>query len=181
MFAESAQIVEGVTGYDISAAAVVRLSRPSDAAIDLVYRTVDGSAMQLVDFIAPANGTLHFQPLQTVAALPVLVFGDPFAETDESFVVEFTPSSALAGPGAGNQGSVSEFTILDGGLLPPPARLQIEAGTDVRLDEGSSLQRGLVLSDGDDNGAAGREYVIDYGDGTVHMVTAPCTVVTSTR
>lgn len=156
-----------MAGYDISAAAVVRLSRPSDAAIDLVDRTVHGFGHATCSLRAPPNGTLHFEPLQTVAAVPVLVLGDPFPGTDESFVVEFTPSSALAGPGAGNEGSISTVTILDGDLLPPPARLEIEASADVRLDEGSSLQRGLVLSDGDDNAAAGRDYVIDYGDGTV--------------
>lgn len=90
LFAESSQVVEGVAGYDREATAIVRLSRPSDTAIDLAYTTVAGSATAGSDF-TPTTGTLHFDPLQTVAAVQVAVTGDADNEVDETLTVQFTP------------------------------------------------------------------------------------------
>ncbi|MBK7901448.1 MAG: hypothetical protein IPJ99_19385 [Betaproteobacteria bacterium] len=47
------------------------------------------------------------------------------------------------------------------------ATLSLEAGANAALDEGATFSRNLSFSDGEDNGAAGWTYSIDYGDGTV--------------
>ncbi|MHB1186316.1 PKD domain-containing protein, partial [Thiobacillus sp.] len=46
------------------------------------------------------------------------------------------------------------------------ATLSVNAGADTSLDEGATLARTIAFSDGQDNGAAGWSYSIDYGDGS---------------
>ena len=44
--------------------------------------------------------------------------------------------------------------------------LSMDAGGDATLNEGGTFTRTVTFSDGEDNGAAGWGYVIDYGDGS---------------
>ncbi|WP_287719921.1 PKD domain-containing protein, partial [Nitrosomonas sp.] len=52
-------------------------------------------------------------------------------------------------------------------VTAPTPTLSFEAGADVTLDEGTTFTRTIVFSDGEDNGAIGWGYTIDYGDGTI--------------
>ena len=164
LFVESPQIVEGADGFNRNVGVVARLSRPSDAAIDLAWSTANGSASAGPDYTA-RSGTLHFEPLQQTAVARVPIIGDAINEADETFTVNVTPSTALSSGTAGTTGTV---TILDGDRLPPPATLALEAGANVLIDEGSAFSRALVVSDDEDNGGDGYRYTVDYGDGTLN-------------
>ncbi|HRO56561.1 MAG TPA: PKD domain-containing protein, partial [Nitrosomonas europaea] len=48
-----------------------------------------------------------------------------------------------------------------------PDGVSVNAGTDAIIDEGSIFTRTITFSDGEDNGAAGWNYSIDWNDGTV--------------
>ncbi|MCB1958823.1 MAG: hypothetical protein KDG55_24375, partial [Rhodocyclaceae bacterium] len=52
-------------------------------------------------------------------------------------------------------------------VTAPTATLSVEAGADASLLEGETLVRSVAFSDGSDDGAAGWNYEIDYGDGTI--------------
>ena len=52
-------------------------------------------------------------------------------------------------------------------VTQPSATLSLEAGPNASLAEGSTFTRSITFSDGEDNGAPGWAYSIDYGDGTV--------------
>src|SRR5262249_34992402 len=69
----------------------VRLSATYDAEVDVDYTTLDGSALAGSDYQA-AKGTLVIPKGQTVATIPVLVYGDKVAEFTESFSVQVTGS-----------------------------------------------------------------------------------------
>ena len=76
------------------AVATVSLAAASDRVVTVDYTTQDGTATAGVDYTATA-GTLTFAPGVTRQDIHVTVFGDVFAEADETFsVVLSNPSNA---------------------------------------------------------------------------------------
>ncbi|MFC5768639.1 PKD domain-containing protein, partial [Thauera sinica] len=82
---------------------------------------------------------------------------------------DYTISVSLADED-GTHAGVATRTV---SITAPTATLSFEAGADAAIDEGETFTRSIVFSDGEDNGAAGWSYSIDYGDGTVVTGTTP--------
>ncbi|MFZ0159330.1 MAG: PKD domain-containing protein [Kineosporiaceae bacterium] len=70
--------------------------------------------------------------------------------------------AALIGPAQGAGAAV----------LPP---VSIDAGADTTVLEGSAVSRSVVIVDGEDNGAPGWTYSVDYGDGSAAVTGATLT------
>jgi hypothetical protein len=113
---------------------------------------------------------------------------DPGTDTPTSYVIDWgdgTPAQTVAAgtasvthtyAAAGNFAVGVSVVDEDGSFSagsqavvvnPASATLSFEAGPNATLNEGSTFTRTLTLNDGEDNGAAGWTYTIDYGDGTV--------------
>ena len=79
----------------------VTLSKASDEAVTVEYRTVGVTAEEGVDYTA-ATGTLTFLPGSRREVIEVATIEDELAESDEGFTVELSgPSGAVLGDGAG--------------------------------------------------------------------------------
>jgi hypothetical protein len=91
-----ASIVEG-SGGATSAVLTVSLTNASTLAISLDWTTIDGSALQGIDYTA-GSGTLTFAPGVTSQTIAIAVAGDLLDERDESFsIVLANPAWALLG------------------------------------------------------------------------------------
>ncbi len=113
---------------------------------------------------------------------------DPGTDTPTSYLIDWGDGSAVQTVAAGSASathsyaSAGSFTIAvsvvdeDGtfaagstavAVTQPSATLSLEAGPNASLAEGSTFTRSINFSDGEDNGAPGWTYSIDYGDGTI--------------
>ena len=80
----------------------VSLSGASTSEITLTYETANGTAIAPTDYMAIAQGTLTFDPGQTVKTITVLVNGDFDAESNETFFVNLRdPIGGVLGDGQG--------------------------------------------------------------------------------
>ncbi|HLF62215.1 MAG TPA: HYR domain-containing protein, partial [Saprospiraceae bacterium] len=72
----------------------VRLSGPSDQTITVSFKTVNGTAKNLLDYRS-RTGILTFQPGQTLKTIRVTIIVDGIAEPDEYFLIKlFNPQNA---------------------------------------------------------------------------------------
>ena len=108
------------------------------------------------------NGTVSFAAGEVSKTVTVNVIGDTTIEPDENFIL--TLSNAVNGVFTT---SSADGTIQNDDL----ASIEVYAGSDVSLNEGDTFTRTVIFSDGQDNGAQGWSYSIDYGDGTTHSGT----------
>ncbi|HRN82949.1 PKD domain-containing protein, partial [Nitrosomonas europaea] len=112
---------------------------------------------------------------------------DPGVDTVTSYIVNWGDGNISSYDNAGEvshiYASTGDFIITVGlidedgthaevatqavAVTAPTPTLSFEAGADVTLDEGTTFTRTIVFSDGEDDGAAGWNYTIDYGDGTI--------------
>ena len=123
----------------------------------------------------------------TAYALTLGAVTDPGIDTVTSYIVNWGDGNISSYDSAGEvshtYASAGDFVITvdlideDGthtevatqalAVTAPTPTLSFEAGADVTLDEGTTFTRTIVFSDGEDNGAIGWGYTIDYGDGTI--------------
>ncbi|MFT7286937.1 MAG: hypothetical protein ACI87W_001046, partial [Halieaceae bacterium] len=87
-------VSEGDTG-ESAAIFTAYLSRPAGQAITIAYTTQGVTATAGEDFTAIA-GELSFAPGQQYASVAVPVLGDSTVEGDETFVINFSSSAAIA-------------------------------------------------------------------------------------
>lgn len=83
---------------------VIRLSEPATDAVTVNYNTLSGAAERGEDIVNSGsyslNGTITFQPGQTVQTIYIRVGSDYLDEMDEDFVVQLTnPTNAAFGNG----------------------------------------------------------------------------------
>lgn len=99
----------------------VRLTSPASSKVTVQYRTVEGTALEGMDY-AVTNGVVEFQPGETEQSINVLIIADALDEPDETFAVQLfdVVNAALARP-------EGEGTILDN---DPPA---------IRISDASAL------------------------------------------
>ncbi len=83
-----ATITEGDAGTT-NAVFTVHLSKTNDQIISVDFATADGSALAGLDYIA-TNGTLTFNPGETLQTISVPVLGDLLDETNETFFVNLS-------------------------------------------------------------------------------------------
>ena len=123
----------------------VTLSKASDEAVTVEYRTAAGTAEEGVDYTA-ATGTLTFLVGERRATIEVETIEDELAELDEVFTVELSgPSGAVLGDGIG------VGTIADDEAAP-----EVSIG-DARVDEGGTAEFEVTLS-----GASDRAVTVEY-------------------
>ena len=123
----------------------VTLSKASDEAVTVEYRTAAGTAEEGVDYTA-AVGTLTFLVGERRATIEVETIEDELAELDEVFTVELSgPSGAVLGDGIG------VGTIVDDEAAP-----EVTIG-DARVDEGGTAEFEVTLS-----GASDRAVTVEY-------------------
>ena len=124
----------------------VTLSKASDEAVTVEYRTVGVTAEEGVDYTA-ATGTLTFLAGSRREVIEVATIEDELAESDEGFTVELSsPSGAVLGDGTG------VGTIADDEAAP-----EVTIG-DARVDEGGTAEFEVTLS-----GASDRAVTVEYG------------------
>ncbi|MGH8246046.1 MAG: Calx-beta domain-containing protein, partial [Gammaproteobacteria bacterium] len=118
-------VMEGDAGTT-DAILTVTLSVVSGQTVTVDYATTNGTALAGTDYVA-TNGTVSFEPGETVQTITVRVNGDAFNEVPENFFVH------LSDPGNANlANSQAEVTINNDDPLPT---LAIQ---DVTLTEGNS-------------------------------------------
>ena len=149
----------------------VELSEPASEAIEVAYRTVDGSATAGEDFVGK-EGTLTFAPGETSKSVAVTLLPDLVAEGDEMFTLSLT----------GPDGIVEAIGIIeedDGGSggTPMPPKVSIADVTVAEEDGSASLAVTLAAPAASDltvrfetmNGSAGpgSDYVARSGSLTL--------------
>lgn len=84
-----ALVVEGPVGTDVTASFPVTLSAPSPRQVSVQFDVVEGSATSGIDY-DHASGIVTFAPGQTNGSINVLVHGDAFGESHETFSVQLS-------------------------------------------------------------------------------------------
>ncbi|MCP5236065.1 MAG: cadherin-like domain-containing protein [Zoogloeaceae bacterium] len=108
----------------------------------------DPAGVTILAFDQPANGTLSLQADGGFRYTP----NRGFKGTE---TIDYTTSDGV-------DTATASFTI---NVIDPLETVTVEAGTGTALLEGETLTRTVVFTDGEDNGAAGWTYEVDYGDG----------------
>lgn len=114
---------EGDAGAPGALLFAVHLSAPSDEAVTVSYRTVDGTAAAGSDYQG-ASGTLTFAPGETEATVRVPLVGDAAVESNERFSLVLTDAH-----GASIADGLATGTILNDDAAAPPAGGDILAFT----------------------------------------------------
>ena len=136
---------------------VVLLSVPSGRTVTVDYRTVDGTAVTVLDYTA-TDGTLTFAPGETEKTIPVAVIDDALDEPDETFTVVLSNPDNAVLSAEEDEGTA---TIIDNDA----PTLSID---DVTVDEGDEIAVFVVLL----SVPSGRTVTVDYRtvDGTAVTV-----------
>jgi hypothetical protein len=91
-----------------SVAVGVVLSEPSTAVVGIEYRVTGGTATTGEDFIL-LDGSVTFQPGETVKTIPLVIIDDLIEEDDETIVITLSnPANAVLG-----KNTTYTYTILD--------------------------------------------------------------------
>jgi hypothetical protein len=84
-----------VSEDDAFVSIVLQLSRISADTITVDYQTVDGSAIQLVDYV-PGSATLTFEPGEQLKVFQIGIINDGVSESDEVFGIDLlNPTGAV--------------------------------------------------------------------------------------
>ena len=138
LFVSDPTIMEGDTGTK-QAVFEIQLSQAYSKDITLSYRTQDGTATAGSDYTAK-SGTVTFLAGQTTASVAVTILTDAVLESDETFSLIVTPTSAIAN---GTDDSTGVATIRDSGI-------------DYEIVKGGSGNNKLY-------GASGKDHLYGYG------------------
>ncbi|WP_319414306.1 Calx-beta domain-containing protein [uncultured Cohaesibacter sp.] len=111
LFVSDPTIMEGDTGTK-QAVFEIQLSQAYSKDITLSYTTQNGTATAGSDYTAK-SGTVTFLAGQTVASVAVTILTDAVLESNETFSLIVTPTSAIAN---GTEDSTGVATILDSGI-----------------------------------------------------------------
>ncbi len=145
---------EGNTGTT-AATFTLTLSAPSGQTLSVDFATADGTALAGSDY-TPLTGTLSFSPGTTTQTLGVAVNGDLSFEADETFSVQLAnPTNATLADAQG-QGLIQNDDEEPIAIAPITGtwdvtfgksnqiHSEVFSGGDVRLNEGSKSQPGLL-------------------------------------
>ncbi|MEF8755424.1 MAG: cadherin-like domain-containing protein [Accumulibacter sp.] len=128
--------------------------------------TLNIAAPGVLDGDTDADG----DPLSVVGVNVTGLQGTLVALADGSF--SFTPDAGFTGQtsfsytvGDGFGGFGTAIVTID--VAPATPTLALDAGPDDSVNEGDTFNRTIVFTDGQDDGALGWNYSIDYGDGSV--------------
>ncbi|MDR6266792.1 Calx-beta domain-containing protein [Roseobacter sp. N2S] len=102
---------------------VIKLSQPSDTALEFSFTTRNGSAIAGTDYTAK-SGKISFAPGQTEAVVRVNLKGDKAVEFSETFDLVLSATSAL---GDKSGGLVGTATLIDDDAGGPEPTLTLEA------------------------------------------------------
>ena len=117
----------------------VRLSEASGAAVTVLYRTVDGTALAGSDYTA-VSGTLRFEPGETTQTISVVTLLDGLPEDVEQFKVELSsPSGATVADGTG-VGTITDdaerrIGMINRVILPEVGRALAFSAVTCRIDQ----------------------------------------------
>jgi len=126
-------IAEGDSGVQ-NLVFTVNLSSTSLDPVTVDYKTSDGTAEEISDYLA-TSGTLTFDPGKTEATIEVAVVGDTLPELDEIFNINLSnETNAVIGNGLGIG------TILNDDLPPPSLNIG-----DAKITEGNSGTQNLAF------------------------------------
>jgi predicted outer membrane repeat protein len=133
-------ISEGNSGSKAANLAVT-LSTASAQVVTVNYATVNGTATAGSDYTT-TQGTLRFNPGETVKTIPVTILSDTIVEPNETFTINLTaPTNATLSD------SVGSFTIVNDDLSTPPApRLPTLSVNNVSLNEGNRGSKTAVFT-----------------------------------
>ncbi len=141
---------------------VVRLSAPSSEEVSVRYDTSNATAVANGDYNAIFSEFLTFAAGETLKTVRIPIVDDLLVEPDETFLLNL--SNAINAT-IGTDTVVATIRDNDGGA---PAGVAIVPLADILLDEGGSISRTVTFTDGDDNGANGWTYEVDWeSDGVV--------------
>jgi|CXWL01.1.fsa_nt_gi chitinase len=159
---------------EVEARIGLRLSRPHQAAIDVMFEVTSGTATAGSDYIGPASGTVRFEPGEVLQQIPYRVLADNLAEP-----AEFAQLTLRMPTAAGNATLLprpfARLTIYDRSTIPPPSGAAIVACRPfVRENEGvarllvrrvGSIDNALTVAYASSNGSAlaGSDYAAIQG------------------
>jgi hypothetical protein len=133
------QVLEGGPGTTATVQVTVTLSVPAVGGETVSWRTVDGTAIAGVDYVA-GSGTVMFAAGQTSATIVVTIIGDSLVEGDETFTVVL---SGAVGLSLGR--ATATVTIRDDDQPPPTPVVTITAPV-ASTTEGSTTPATIVLT-----------------------------------
>jgi len=163
------------SGFGGTSNFTVTLSEASANAVSVDYRSLQGSALEIVDYPA-SSGTLTFAPGETSKTVSLRVNSDSIDEADEAFFMEFrNPQNAVL---AGNARIFREtaFILDDDGLGPNLAFAVADVFVSgprndglavaefiVHLSRAQTSPISLTYQTNDDTAIAGRDYRAQSG------------------
>ena len=117
----------------------VRLSVPSGAEVAVSYRTVDGTALAGLDYVA-AEGTLRFEPGETTRRVAMTTLADDLLEGPEEFTVDLSaPSGATIADGSGSATITDDaerrVELVNQVVLPEVGRALAFSAVKCRIDQ----------------------------------------------
>ncbi len=162
----------------------VTLRPASGQAVMVRYRTLDGTALEGVDY-SGADGTLRFEPGRETLTIRVPVLDDDIREDTETFTVELSdPAGVAVADGAG----IGTITDNDEGRLPAltagDAAPVVEGGTariPVTLSATSEQVVTVAFDTVDGSARGGADYDATFGTVTFQPGTRRQTIEVATR